>query len=410
MFSSRRRRMDELVNGFIAAKAASGRSSRTLARYRTVLGRLAARSPSLPDGACVAQFLAGVQGEPETLDTYYRTLGVFFKWAGRPEVLNGISAPKLRRKIGRTLTVGEMRQVVAAARSPWQKALVLLLLDTGCRIGELVGVRKSDIVGNILVLGLGKTGQRAVPLSCAVAGVLRSLPSTTYLFPKLRRGGTPVENEPGSVSGLRATVARAMRRAGLVGAKVGPHALRHSFATEWISTGGDVISLARILGHTSTRMTERYVDLNAEQLRDKHTRYSAFGAAMGVGVADLLVDDSDSSPGPADAPAARRRAYDGFPEPDTDPPPEWYFPDYDPFDEPDVYLGYGLISSGTYGPIVEWHNKITVQMAPGVAFSGTTLAGHLCRGVLSCGYSMTFARYLWDKIAASWGKDPGYAS
>ncbi len=63
---------------------------------------------------------------------------------------------------------------------------------------------------------------------------------------------------------------RAAARAGIVGKRVSPHALRHSFATAYLRNGGDQFSLQRILRHKSTEMTERYVHLAAGDVAARH--------------------------------------------------------------------------------------------------------------------------------------------
>lgn len=43
--------------------------------------------------------------------------------------------------------------------------------------------------------------------------------------------------------------------------RVSPHTFRHTFARLWVVNGGNTIALSRIMGHTSTRMTDKYVSL-----------------------------------------------------------------------------------------------------------------------------------------------------
>ena len=50
--------------------------------------------------------------------------------------------------------------------------------------------------------------------------------------------------------------------------------LRHTFATHWIKAGGDVYSLQKMLGHTTAKMSERYVHLVGADISLLHPRYS----------------------------------------------------------------------------------------------------------------------------------------
>src|ERR687885_403626 len=70
------------------------------------------------------------------------------------------------------------------------------------------------------------------------------------------------------------TIARLYRRAGLgaqkpAGALV--HALRHTFATQTLETGADVVEVQELLGHSSLNTTRRYLEATASQLRDAST-------------------------------------------------------------------------------------------------------------------------------------------
>jgi integrase/recombinase XerD len=65
-----------------------------------------------------------------------------------------------------------------------------------------------------------------------------------------------------------------MNKANIPGVKKGPHSLRHTFATEWIKAGGDLISLGKLLGHSTIQVTQRYVTLVTEDMQQKHRLYS----------------------------------------------------------------------------------------------------------------------------------------
>ena len=57
--------------------------------------------------------------------------------------------------------------------------------------------------------------------------------------------------------------------------KVTPHVLRHTFARTWLERGGDVYSLSRLMGHSSVKITEIYLeDFKSRQARERHTQFS----------------------------------------------------------------------------------------------------------------------------------------
>jgi len=194
----------------------------------------------------------------------------------------------VERKLPRYLTIDELRLVYEEARVTWERSLIMVLLDTGARIGELVGLTKDSIEGNSLRLGPGKTGERLVPLSPEVRGYLEVLP-THHLFPK-HRGfhDRVIIDEPVLVDSLIRRVRRVLKRAGVKPPKAGPHLLRHSFATAYIRRGGDVATLARILGHSSTQTTEIYLTLDISNLQERHATASAWrGILEGIPAQDV---------------------------------------------------------------------------------------------------------------------------
>ena len=194
----------------------------------------------------------------------------------------------MSKKLPRVLSVEEVRRLIEVTRPPYERALILTLIDAGPRIGELAGCTKGDLNGNELMV-TGKTGERKVILSPPVAAYLRELP-TYNLFPKLGQSGGPglisgvreVIDEPRSVDSLQEAVRRTFDHAGLQGPKSGPHTLRHTFATMFLKKSGDLYALARLLGHTSVRMAEKYVHLDVDDLVDLQRDNSPIWSVMGL--------------------------------------------------------------------------------------------------------------------------------
>ena len=59
------------------------------------------------------------------------------------------------------------------------------------------------------------------------------------------------------------------------------HDLRHTYATNFLLRGGDVVTLSKILGHTTLQMTMRYVNLVAEDIKKAASVMDGFGSAKG---------------------------------------------------------------------------------------------------------------------------------
>ena len=127
-------------------------------------------------------------------------------------------------------------------------AAIRLLVLTGCRRNEILGLRWEDVgfEAGELRLRDTKTGARVVPLTPAAAEVLEDLPrvpSNPWVFPGKKRG-THQRNINDSWDRIR-------KRAGLDGVRL--HDLRHSFASRALALGESLSMIAKLLGHTQVQ-------------------------------------------------------------------------------------------------------------------------------------------------------------
>lgn len=158
------------------------------------------------------------------------------------------------------------------------RAILLMLFDTGCRVSGLCGLKLSDIdleKGEVTVTEKGGKSRIAFfsPLTAkALRSWLEVRPTDQgdWLFVSLgnkARGAL-------SVGAVEQILKRRARKAGVKG-RVNPHAWRHAFAREYLKNGGDLSSLADLMGHTSLEVTRtNYAIFTKEELREKHQRYS----------------------------------------------------------------------------------------------------------------------------------------
>lgn len=66
--------------------------------------------------------------------------------------------------------------------------------------------------------------------------------------------------------------------AGIDDMAVTPYIFRHTFARTWLERGGELYSLSRLMGHSSVKVTEIYLeDFQSRQARVHHTKYSPVG-------------------------------------------------------------------------------------------------------------------------------------
>jgi len=150
------------------------------------------------------------------------------------------------------------------------RAIILLLLDTGVRSSELCQllIHHTDMKNReIIVMGKGNK-ERILPF-CARTGqaIWRYLASRRddsvddFLFV------TEAQN-PFDRHYLRRMLSRIGKRAGVK--RVGVHRFRHTFAINYLRNGGDPFSLQRLLGHSTMEMVKRYLNIVQADLTKNH--------------------------------------------------------------------------------------------------------------------------------------------
>ena len=168
--------------------------------------------------------------------------------------------------------LGEALRTAPAERlaSTHAAAAIRLLVLTGCRRNEILGLRWDDLNFDTGEMRLpdSKTGARMVPLSAAAADVLKGLartPGNPWVFPG-RKKGTRLVNVNDSWDRVR-------RRAGLDGVRL--HDLRHTFASRALALGEGLPMIGDLLGHRMVSTTARYAHLARDSVRDSSAKIAA---------------------------------------------------------------------------------------------------------------------------------------
>ena len=153
--------------------------------------------------------------------------------------------------------------------------LILILLDTGCRITEALTLRVRDIdLDNMLVALDGKgRKQRIVPFSFELRKALFRYIAEFGRKPESLLLASRNETQLGRRVMLR-DVKLACRRLGFTPPTRTLHAFRHTFAVNYLRRGGSVFHLQKVLGHSTLEMTRRYSNLLTEDLQKVHERVS----------------------------------------------------------------------------------------------------------------------------------------
>lgn len=153
--------------------------------------------------------------------------------------------------------------------------LVLILLDTGCRITEALTLRVRDLdMDNLLVTLDGKgRKQRVVPFSFELRKTL-----FRYIRDFERKEDDLLFATSSNTRVSRHVALRLLKalclRLGFEPPVRTLHACRHTFAVNYLRKGGSVFHLQTVLGHSSLEMTRRYANLVTTDLQAVHEKIS----------------------------------------------------------------------------------------------------------------------------------------
>ncbi len=219
----------------------------------------------------------------------------FFSWLHRMDYIDQhpfakIKNLRLPQKIVQPFSQEDITKLLAAKQMTAylgcrNRAIILLLLDTGLRLNELVSLDLEDLDASSQRLKVlhGKGNKQRVARLGA-----RAL-ETLLQYVRQYRGEEPGrlflsdERGPMSRNSVRVMLERLGRRAGV--AKVYPHRFRHTFATWAIEHQAREIDVQYLLGHSTPSMVRRYsATYNSERAAQAHERWSpADTIAAGVG-------------------------------------------------------------------------------------------------------------------------------
>jgi site-specific recombinase XerD len=266
------------VDGFFLACQARKLSPHTISDYQNTLRRFLAHVGDVPlrniTTGTVSAFLATLNlGEKTTLN-YHVGLAALWTWAIREEhvykhIPRLVIPPKPKKIVIQPFTEDEIRAMLTALQGGLKpardRAIILLLIDTGMRASEICGIELADI--NLMdrcikVLGKGNK-ERLLPMS----------PRTTQaVFEYLYQLETNEKPFNLTRTSLGHHIGRIGKRAGVTNAH--PHRFRHTFAVTYIRNGGDPYTLQDILGHTTMEMVRTYLALANTDIKTTHLRCS----------------------------------------------------------------------------------------------------------------------------------------
>ena len=285
-------KVEQAVEAMLMALRADGAKRETVVWYQHRLARFVTlyrgrdiRKVDLDDVRAYILQVQELELAPYTFFTLVRSIRRLFKWLYEERRIDQdfhkrIRLPKLPQPAPKAIEMGEVialldqcNGTVAGVRD---RAVILFLLDTGCRVGGLCGLRMGELDLEHRRARLFEKGEKARTVlfgartAKAVKDWLRARPfaNSEFVFTSMR------EDRPASGNTVIQMLRRHAKRAGVTG-RVNPHAFRHAFAREYILNGGDLASVSEMLGHSQIAVTKQfYAVFQAEELRDKHEEFS----------------------------------------------------------------------------------------------------------------------------------------
>jgi len=190
-----------------------------------------------------------------------------------------VSSPKTGRPLPRFLSVDDAFSLVERPEGigfmpARDRAILELLYSSGLRVSEAAGLNVDDVntrEGLVKVRGKGRK-ERLLPIGSKAVDALKSYLVEKILLKKRnsalflnRRGGRLSER------GIRRIVVKYAKLSGIDG-KMGPHTLRHSFASHLLQDGADLRVIQELLGHSSLSTTQKYTHLDITHLMDVYDK------------------------------------------------------------------------------------------------------------------------------------------
>jgi|TARA_B100000795_G_scaffold55039_1_gene36074 integrase/recombinase XerD len=198
--------------------------------------------------------------------------------------IQNIEIPKIGTNLPVTLTVEEIDKILSSIKLTSKTgirnlAILELLYSCGLRVSELTNLKISDLFFKesiIKVTGKGNK-ERFVPISNQAQLYINNYINEIRVFKKVKKNfeDTLFLNERGSNLSrvMIFIILKKLSSLANINKKIGPHTLRHSFATHLIENGADLITIQNMLGHESITTTERYLHVNKKHLLDSMIKF-----------------------------------------------------------------------------------------------------------------------------------------
>lgn len=243
------------------------------------------KPPSLDDLSAVSitdfrSWLSGKAADGASAASRARSLsGIknFLSWLDKQGVMHNaaisvVRTPKQKRKLPRPLQESQaFRLLETMDAQDWvglrDKALFTLLYGCGLRIDEALSLNLAQVSGDNFMIVRGKGNkERQVPVLPAIWAAINQYRAACPFAETRARPVFVGEKGKRLHQGVAQKALRDVRRAVGLPETATPHALRHSFATHLLQNGANLREIQELLGHASLSTTQRYTEINAEEL------------------------------------------------------------------------------------------------------------------------------------------------
>ena len=278
---------DKLVVMFISVKKVEGCSSRTLKYYQTTIAKMLGsfgKHLSHITTDDLRKYLSDYQDKhgcsKSNIDNIRRILSSFFAWLEEENYI--IKSPvrrihkiKTAKVVKETYTDETLEQIRDNCTTIRDLAMIDILASTGMRVGELVGLNRSDVnfeSRECIVFGKGSK-ERPVYFDARTKIHLKNyLDSRTDENPALFVSLQTPHNRL-HISGVEIRLREMGRKLGIP--KVHPHKFRRTLATRAIDKGMPIEQVQQLLGHSKIDTTMEYAMVDQNNVKISHRKFIA---------------------------------------------------------------------------------------------------------------------------------------
>ena len=276
---------EEFLEMFLTAKRLEGCSDRTIACYRFTLSKML-NDINIPiikiKTENLRDYLAGYQKKNNcsktTIDNVRRYMSSLFTWLEEEDYV--LKSPM--RRIHKVKTVKRIKEAMSdetierlrdGCEELRDLAMVDVLLSTGMRVGELVGLDIADLnLANMECIVYGKGGKERKAYFDAKSKLhleeylASRKDDNPALFVSLKEPHTRI-----TISGVETRIKTLSRKLEIEG--LHPHKFRRTMATKAINKGMPIEQVQKLLGHNQIETTLQYALVNQENVKLAHRRY-----------------------------------------------------------------------------------------------------------------------------------------